>query len=75
MKRLNRDIPHMALVPHSNPTSLHDIHLPTLFGFLLLSYLLWRGKLLVKISTSQDFTIQTLGKMLLSISSKEEKNS
>lgn len=75
MKRLNRYIPHVALIPHNNPTLLHDIHLSTLFGFLLSSYLLWRGKLLVKISTSEDFTIQTLGKMLLNISSTEERNS
>lgn len=72
MKCLNRNIPHVALIPHNNPTPLHDIHFSTLFGFLLLSYLLWRGKLLVKISTSEDFTIQTLGKMLLNISSTVE---
>lgn len=74
MKCLNRNISHLALILHRNSNSLHKVHLSVLFVFLLLPHPLWRDKLLVKTSTSQDSTIQTLAEISLNISSTEQNS-
>lgn len=74
MKCLNRNISYLALIPHSNSNSLREVHLSVLSVFLLLPHLLWRDKLLVKTSTSQDSTIQTLAEISLNTSSTEQNS-
>lgn len=74
MERLNRNISHSALITHSNSNSLHEVHLSVLFVFLSLPHPWWRDKLLVKTSTSQDSTIQTVAEISLNVSSTEQNS-